>query len=464
VEEKDVVVIGGGPAGYVAAIRVMQLGGKAALIEEESLGGTCIKRGCIPTSVLVRGTEFLEMPGKARDYGITLKVEEVNLARMMARKDTVVKTVTGGLDLLVKGNGVEVLKGRGRLLSAREVELRQEGGACTKISARQVIIATGSRIRKPLFTGAEESITTDQALDLKEIPRSVLIVGDGTVAFTFAAIFNRLGTQVTVITGSSRILPGVDQEIVTLFLREMKKSKVIVHPRSSIQSVVGNREGQKAVTAVIDGKETTLTCHYVLMAEEREANVDGLGLDAAGVKEGASGIAVNSRMETSVPGVFAAGDATGGRLAHVAFAEGKVAAENALGKDVRMDYAAIPKCLNTIPEIASVGLTEEEAVGQGHSLQIGRFPFAANGMATILGERSGLVKIIADSRYGQTLGVHMIGPQASNLIPESVLAMKVEATPQEIGSAIHIHPSLSEALMEAAMAVTHESIHSLPSG
>lgn len=462
-EERDVVIIGGGPAGYVAAIRVMQLGGKATLIEEDTLGGTCIKRGCIPTAALLRGTEFIEMAAKARDYGVSLKVEVIDLAKMMARKDTVVKTVVGGLDLLVKGNGVEVIKGRGRLLSASEVEVSRDGGKTT-MRARRIILATGSSVKRPQFPGSGELTTTEQALEFKEAPRSMLILGEGTVAFSFAAIFNRLGTQVSVITPSPRILPEVDEEIVSIFSRELKKNKVLVHTQTRISSIADNGQGEKTVAVVIEGKESALTSQYVLLAEERGADINGLGIEAAGIMTGANGILVNTRMETNVPGIYAAGDVTGGRLAHVAFVEGRVAAENAVGKNVHMDYAAIPRCLNTIPEIASVGLTEAEAKVKGHSVQIGRFPLAANGKATIMGERTGMVKVVSESRYGQILGVHIVGPQASSLLPEVVLAMKLEATPKEIGSAVHIHPSLSEALMEAAMAVTRESIHSLSTG
>ena len=466
-QERDLLIIGGGPAGYVAAIRAAQLGAKATLIEENALGGTCLNRGCIPMRALVRGVEFIDLVKKARDYGFNYGEASVDLAKMMARKDTVVKTVVGGVGLLLKENGVQIVQGRARLLSPSEVEVQQQGGDSPKITARRIIIATGSRLKRLSIPGADGDgvITTDQALELKEVPRSMLIVGGGAIAFAFATIFSKLGTSVIVIEGSTQILPGVDREIVSLFERELKKDRIPVYTQVYIKAIADEGREDKAVAISIGGEETTLTSQCVLIAEEREANIDGLGLDRVGVKVSDGGITVNSGMETSVPGIFAAGDVTGGQmLAHVAFAQGRVAVENALGKQSEIDYTAVPRCINATPEIASVGLTEDEVLAQGYQIRIGRFPFAASGMATILGERTGMIKIISEAKYGQILGVHIIGPQASNLIPEAVLAMKLDATPQEISSAIHTHPTLSEALMEAAMAVTGESIHSLPSG
>ena len=459
-EQRDLVIIGGGPAGYVAAIRASQLGGKVTLIEPDALGGTCLNRGCIPTRALVRGVEFLDLPAKAKGYGVNLGVAEVDFSKMMARKDTVVRTVVGGVELLMRENGVEVLRGKGGLLSSSEVAVQLEDGTGRQMKAPRIIIATGASSQRPPIPGKQDIITTDQALELKEIPHSMLIVGGGVIGFAFATIFSKLGTSVTVIEGSAQILPGVDREIVSLFERELRKQKIQLHTGAHIREIGNGEGGESNIMLSIKGEEATLTAQYVLLAGERVANVDGLGLDRVGVSLSDGAIVVNGRMQTSVPGIFAAGDVTGEpMLAHLAFAEGKVAAENAMEKGSELDYTAVPRCLNTTPEIASVGLTEDEALAQGYQMRIGRFPFAANGMATILGDRAGTVKIITDAKYGQLLGVHIIGPHATDLISEATLAMNLDATPREISSTIHAHPTLSEALMEAALDVTGDTLH-----
>ena len=460
VEQRDLVIIGGGPAGYVAAIRARQLGCRVALIEKDTLGGTCLNRGCIPTRALVRGTEFLDLPRKAKDYGVNFGTAEVDFSKMIARKNTVVKTVVGGLEMLVKGNGVEVLRGKGELLSPSEVEVLLEDGTSNRIAAPKIIIATGASSKKPGVTGSENIITTEQALGLEEIPRSLLILGGGAIGFAFATIFSKLGTSVTVAEESARILPGVDGEIISLLEKELKKAKIQVYTEASIKEIGAGNGDESNVVLSIKGEETNLTAQYVLSAEEREPNTEGLGLDKVGITMSEGNIKVNSRMETNVPSILAAGDITGEpRLAHVALTEGRIAAENALGKESEIDYAAVPRCINTTPEIASVGLTEEEALAEGYQLKIGHFPFGANGMATILGERTGTIKVITDEKYGQILGVHIIGPHASDLIPEATLAMKLDSTPYEIGSTIHAHPTLSEAMMEAALDVTGDTLH-----
>jgi len=459
-EQRDLIIIGGGPAGYVAAIRARQLGARVALIEKVAMGGTCLNHGCIPVRALTRGTEFIDLPKKAKDYGVDYGDVSVDFSKMMSRKDTVVKTVVGGVELLMRANEIEVLKGMGKLLSSSEVEVLQEDGTTSQISAPRVIIATGAGLQKPDIPGAERIITTEEALKFTEVPRSLLIVGGGSVGFAFATIFSKLGTSVTVIERSSQILPGIDREIVSLLERELRKEKIPVLTDARIEEVRDGEDEDNSIVLSVDEEELTLTAQYVLAAEGWEANIEGLGLDTAGVKLGDGGIEVNSRMETGVNGIFMAGDVSGEpMLAHVAFAEGRVAAENALGKQSEIDYSVVPRCINTTPEIASVGLTEDEAVAQGYQIKIGRFPFAANGVATILAERSGTVKIISEEKYGQILGVHIIGPRATDLIAEVALAMKLDATPAEISSTIHTHPSLSEALMEAALDVTDTALH-----
>lgn len=456
-EQRDCVIIGGGPAGYVGAIRAAQLGGKVTLIEEGALGGTCLNRGCIPTRALARGVEFVDLARKAKDYGVTFGAAEVDFAKMVARKDMVVKTIVGGVQLLMQANGIEVLTGRGRFLSPQEVEADLADGTKRQLTTKAAIIATGCRWEVPAVPGAEAIITPEQALNFKEIPSSLLILGDGDIAFTYATIFAKLGAAVTVAAGSAQILPGVDRELVGILEKELKKDKIRVLTEAALTSVAA---GQAVVTA--KGEKTDVPAQYVLLADSRTANVEGLGLEKIGVRLEDGRIAVNGKMETGVPGVFAAGDVTGGYLlAHVAVAEGKTAAENAMGQESEMSYTAVPRCIGTNPEIASVGLTEADAKVEGNELRVGRFSFGANGMATIMGERQGMVKMIAEAKYGQILGVHVIGPQAANLIPEAVLAMKLDATPFEIGTSIHAHPTLPEAMMEVALDVRGETLHSI---
>jgi dihydrolipoamide dehydrogenase len=462
-EERDVLIVGGGPAGYVAAIRVSQLGGKATLIENNSIGGTCLNRGCIPTKALVRGVEFIDLARSAKDYGVSYKEAEIDFSKMMARKDIIVRTIVSGVKLLLDGNGVEVINGTGKFLSSSQLEVQPGDETKKEITARRIIIATGSRCKKISIPGGkgEKVINTTEALELKEIPKSMLIIGGGFIGIAFATIFSRLGTSITVVEQSPQILAEIDSAIVSILEKELKKTKIQVYTEAQVKTIGAGEQGEKNIAVTVKGEETNLTAEYILTASEREANTDGLGLDKAGVKlNDKGGITANKRMETNVPTILAAGDVTMEHMwTHVAYAEGIIAAENAMGKSSEIDYTVIPYCANTFPEISGVGITENEATTHGYQVRVGRFPFAGNGMATILGQRTGIIKIITEEKYGQILGVHIIGPQASNLIPEAALAMKLDATPEDIGLTMHYHPTLSEALWEAARGVSGETIH-----
>lgn len=463
-DQRDVVIIGGGPAGYVAAIRVRQHGGTVALIERDAPGGTCLHRGCIPTRALIRGTEFTDMPRRAREYGVSLGAAEVDLGKMMSRKDTAIKTMAGGLRMLLEGNGVEVLKGDGRLLSPSRVRAGLEDGTISEFQAGKIIIATGARHGRPSVQGSELVSTTDDALALTDIPGSVLVLGAGPIGLAFANILSRLGAGVTVATEDRRILPVVDAEIVAVLDRELKRKKIRVCTGASLLRVTGSQDGEKTAQLETAEGEIAVNAELVLSADARRANLEGLGLEEAGVGLEDGRIRVGSGMETSVPGIYAAGDVTGEpMLAHVASAEGRVAADNAMGRPSRMDYTAVPHVVYTSPEIACAGLTEEEAARQGHDVRVGRFSLAANGMATILGERGGSVKIIAGAQYGQVLGMHVVGPSAAELVAGAGLAIGMEATPAELANAIFAHPSLAETLKEAALDVTGEALHASPS-
>jgi len=462
-ESKDLVIIGGGPAGYVAAIRARQLGGTVALIENEPLlGGTCLNRGCIPTRALIRGIKFMDMPKKAKDFGVTLGAAEVDFAKMMARKNSVVKTVTGGVKLLVEANGAEIINGKGKLISNSEVEILMSDGTTDRITAKKILISTGAWPGLPDIPGGDKAISTNDTMEWSEIPESMLITSGGSISIACATIFAKLGAKVTVVENSDRILADFDDELVAMLAKELKKQKIQVLTNATITEIQETGENEKTVSLDTGGEATTVTVQHVIVADNRQPSIEGIGLETVGVATNDQGIIVNSQMETNVPGIYAAGDVVGKPwLAHVAFMEGRVAAENAMGKTSEMSYTSVPRCINTIPEIASVGLTTEEAAEKGHQTQIGVFPMAANGMATSIAERTGAIKIISDKEYGQILGVHIMGPNASELIAEAALAMKMECTPAELANTIHTHPTISEAVMEAALDVAGETLHNL---
>jgi len=461
-EKRDVIIIGGGPAGYGAAIRVAQLGGMPMLIENDSLGGTCLNRGCIPMRALTQAVELLEAGKDAKDYGITYKGLSLDYTRMMSRKDTVVKTLVAGVKLLLAGNGVKVMEGRARIVSPSQVEIEQKDGAKKTIEARRIIIAAGSRCRKPSSgNGSSKILDSSQAFELAAIPPSLVIIGGGVVGVTFATIFSKLGSSVSLIEESPGILRDMDREAVAVIEKELKRAKVRVYTEARVPAMEEGENDTLSVTVETKGQVNTVSGHYVIMAEDRETDVDALGLRAIGVALNAkNGVVTGPTMETNIPGLFAAGDVTMDHMwTSVAYAEGITAANNAMGVNDEIDYSVIPYWVSSIPEAAGVGLTEDEAVAQGYSVRVGRFPFAANGMATIIGGRNGFVKVVTDERYFQILGIHIVGPRATDLIAEAALALKLEVTPEDIGKTLHPHPSLSEALWEAAKDVSGEAIH-----
>jgi dihydrolipoamide dehydrogenase len=452
-EDRDVVIIGGGPAGYTAAIRVTQLGGKATIIEKDTIGGMCLNHGCIPTVALARAVELLEMGKHAKDYGITYKDMEVDFGRMMSKKDTLVRTLVSGVKQILEAYGVEVIEGTGRLISPSLIEVHLKDGTKKQLKARKIIISTGSRYPKTSFSGGvEKVIDPTEALKLKEIPKSMVIVGGGFIGSALAAIFPRLGTKVSVVEESPRLLPQIDKEIVAILEKEFKDNSIQIYPNTRVMSIEAGKRDDLSVFIDHKGKEVTIEAQYVLISEGRQANIEGLGLQEVGVRlNEKGGIAVNQQMETNVPGIYAVGDVTVEYMwTSVAYFEGITAAENAMGQNSKIDYKAIPYWTHTIPEISSVGMTEEETLTKGYKVRVGRFPFAGNGMAAILGQRTGMVKVIKEEHYGEVLGVHMIGPRTADLIAEAALAMRVEGTPGEIAKTFHVHPSLSEALWEAA--------------
>jgi dihydrolipoamide dehydrogenase len=451
-EDREVVIIGGGPAGYTAAIRVKQLGGKATLIENNMIGGLCLNDGCIPMVSLGRAVELLEMGKSAKDYGIVYKDIDVDFRKMMARKDMVVKTLVSGVKQTLEAYGIEIMEGIGKIISLSQIEVHLKEGTKKILKPQKIIISTGSRYPKFSFPGGGKAIDSLEALKLREIPRSMAIVGGGFIGSALATIFSRLGTKVCVIEESTRLLPQWDREIVNILEKEFKDHGIQIYSKSHVKSIAASRKDDRNLLIDCKGEEITLEGQWVVMTEGREASIEGLGLNAVGIslnKKG--GIAVNQQMETNLPGVYAAGDVT---MEHMwtpaAYFEAITAAENVMGKHSKIDYKTIPKWTYTIPEISSVGMTEEEAIEAGKSVKVGRAPFAGNGMAAILGQRTGMVKVIKEEGYGEVLGIHMIGPRTTDLIAEATLAMRVEGTPDEIAKTFHIHPSLSEVLWEAS--------------
>jgi len=451
----DLLVIGGGPAGYHAAIRASQLRGKVCLVEkEERLGGVCLNRGCIPTKALVKGTEVLYSIKRARDFGIEGDNFKLNFSSLTKRKEAVVKTLTQGLSNLFKSYKIELIKGFGKIVAPQKVEV--EGRI---IEAKNILIATGSRPLSfpPFILDGERVITTKEALSLNEVPESMVIVGGGVNGCEFAHIFNSLGCKMSIVEMMENILPGEDTEIATYLARLLNKEGTALYLGRKVEEVK-LREGN-VWCKLSSGEE--ISGEKLLVCVGRKPNIEDIGLDKIGIKIKKGRIWTNEKMQTNIPSIYAAGDVVDApMLAHVAFKEGIIAAENALGGNSLMDYAVIPSCVFTHPEVASVGLTEKEARERyNNKVKIGRFPFMANGKALCEGEEAGFIKIVARSKNEKILGVHIIGSHASELISEGALAISFKATLKNISGIIHPHPTLSEVLMEAASDGRSEAIH-----
>lgn len=448
----DVLVVGAGPGGYVAALRASQLGGRVGLVEEGEIGGVCLNVGCIPSKALLRSAEVYETIQDAREFGIRVEgTVQPDWAAIQKRKDQAVKRLTTGVSVLLKNAGVTVHQGRGRLVAPDAVSV--SGTSEERLKAARVIVATGARpVRLPLpgfdLPGVLDSTG---ALSLEELPQSMLIVGGGVIGTEFANIFAALGVRVTVVEMLDRVLPMMEPEISTEIARALRRKRVKTHVESRATGIT-SVDGMLRVSLSTPDGEEALDVEKVLVSVGRRANVEGIGLEEIGVQVD-RGIVVNERMETSVEGVYAVGDVTGKWwLAHVASKEGVVAAENAMGHPSKMDYKTVPACVFTQPEVASVGLTEVQAQNAGYDVVVGRFPFLANGKAVTYGERSGFVKVVSEAKHGEVLGLHVVGPHASDLILEGGLALAMEATLDEIDAAIVAHPTLGEAIAEAALA------------
>lgn len=451
-EKYDVLVIGAGPGGYTAALRAAQLEARVAVIEDRFIGGVCLNIGCIPSKALLRSAEVYETINNARDYGILVEVQaQVDWPAVQKRKQQVVDRLTRGVAGMLKTAGVTVFTGRGSFVDAHTVEVKGDQGA-QRVEAEHAIIATGSRpVRLPLpgfdLPGV---IDSTGALELDTLPKRLLVVGGGVIGCELATLFSSLGVEVTIVEMLDRLLPMMDEDMGEEITRALRRRKVKYYVSSRATSLEQEGDGLRVAVSTPKGDQT-FAVDKVLISVGRRPNVEDIGLETVGVKVD-RGIVVNERMETTVPGVYAIGDATGKWwLAHVSAKEGVVAAENACGHESRMDYRTVPSCVFTHPEAASVGLSETQAREQGYDVLVGRFPFQANGRALTYGEREGFVKVISESKYNQVLGVHIVGPHASDLILEGGLACSMEATLEEIEATIHAHPTFGEAIQEAAL-------------
>ena len=456
----DVVVIGAGPGGYVAAIRAAQLGLSTAVIEDDNVGGVCLNWGCIPSKSLLRNAEVLELVKNAGEYGISVGDVTFDYGLAIDRSRQVVRRLTGGVGSLLRKNGVEHISGRGILQSANTIAI---DGADRAISADNIMVATGARARHipGIPVDGETVLTSREAIVLREVPERVVIVGGGAIGVEFADIYHSYGAEVMIIEMLPRLVPLEDEEISQQLERVFRRRGIGFKTGAMVGGVAVS-EGTAAVTVTdADGSVSEIECDKVLVAIGVQGNTEDIGLEVAGVNTERGYITVDDEMRTNVPGVFAIGDVTGKLpLAHVASAQGVIAAEVIAGMNpMPLDYSLMPRATYCRPQIASFGLTEQQAIDAGYSFKVGRFPMAASGKALAMGEPNGMVKLVVDSEVGELLGAHIIGPEATELLGEVGLSRLLEGTTTELGWLVHPHPTISETIKEAALAVEGEAIH-----
>jgi dihydrolipoamide dehydrogenase len=459
----DAVVIGGGPGGYVAAIRAAQLGLKVALVEREHLGGVCLNWGCIPTKSLLRNAEVISLLGQGKEFGFSIDGFEADYGAAVDRSRKVSQRLVKGIGVLMRKNQVEVIEGTGVLKSANEVKVTSTDGGTRTLRTRNVILATGGRAQAipGIVPDGAGVLTYREAIVLRELPESVVIVGAGPIGMEFAHIWHTYGAKVTVVEMLPRVLPLEDEQVSTVVERAFKRRKVKLLTLTRVEGIETTEDGVNLFVSSEKDGEQTLAAERVLIAIGVQPNSEELGLEQVGVKVEQGHVAIDDQMRTNVPGVYAIGDLTGKlALAHVASVQGIIAAETIAGEEPQhLDYEMMPRCTYCQPQVASFGLTAAQATERGHEVKVGHFPFLASGKALGLGERDGFVKIVADETSGEILGAHLVGPEVTELLPELVLARTWELTPEEIARAVHAHPTLSEAIMEAAHGVFGKAIH-----
>lgn len=455
----DVVVVGAGPGGYVAAIRAGQLGMKTAIVERETLGGVCLNWGCIPSKALLKNAEVLSYFHRAKDFGLSFDNFHADYSVAIERSRRVVGRNTQGVAFLLRKNQVEHIEGTGTLRGDGVVEVAPDG---RMITGRNIIIATGARPRSipPLPVDDDKVITSREAIVLSELPSSIVIVGGGAIGAEFAYLYNMYGVDVTVVELLPRLLPNEDEDISPLLEKAFDRQGIKVLTGSGVTGIE-SRHGGLTVKVEKDGQEQALECDKVLVAIGVQPNVEDLGLESLGIETLNSGVQVNESMATNVAGIYAVGDVTGKvLLAHVASAQGVTAVEHIAGLEPQaLDYPLMPRATYCQPQVASFGLTEAQARESGHQVEVGTFNVQANGKALAMGETEGLVKLVVDSRYGELLGGHMIGPEVTELLGELAMTRLLEGTTLELGWAVHPHPSISEMLKEAALSAQGRAIH-----
>lgn len=463
---KRVVVIGGGTGGYVAALRAAQLGASVVLVEKNALGGTCLNRGCIPTKVLLHTAELASAIREGEAAGLFVKDARVDWGVLMRHKEEIVARLVEGVGFLLGANGVEVVRGSAVFRSPGEIAVTQEDGTVRPLQADAFIVATGSVPALPPVPGFDLPgiLTSDEALRLEALPKSILLVGGGVIGIEFASVFSALGVAVTVVEMLPEILPNLDVELVG-YLRQILEARGIRFlTAATVKSVRASGTGYATAVAAA-GAEEEIATEKVFVCTGRRPFTQGLGLEEIGVRTDRGRVAVDAQMRTSVPGIYAIGDcASPIMLAHVASAEGEVAAEALMGHRAAMDYRVVPSGVYTAPELAGVGRTEEELTRSGKAFTVGRFPMNSNAKALIAGMPDGMVKILSDKGTGEILGMHILGPRATDLIAEGALAMRSELTVDEIVATIHAHPTLGETVKEASLDVLDRALHLPPKG
>ncbi len=455
----DLVVIGAGPGGYVAAIKAAQMGAKVAVVEKQKVGGVCLNWGCIPTKALLKSAKVYKQFMNSEEYGITLLDKsqvKVDWKNVVKRKDSVVTKLTGGVKVLLDKNGVDTYLGTASITNKNTIVVNDN-----ILNTKNIIIATGASPFIPPIQGVKEAMekgivmTSKEILSLEKIPNKLVIIGGGVIGIEFATVFSTFGTEITILERMEKVLVNVDDDVRAEYLKLLKKNKINIITEANVVGVKDH-----VVTYEYQGKQVTAEGDIILMSVGMKPNTSGF--ENLGINISRQGIEVNDYMQTNIPNIYAIGDVTGKiMLAHVASAQGIVAVSNIMGKKEKMDYTKVPACIYGMPEIAMVGMTEAEAKKSGIDYKVGRFPIAANGKSLADGETDGFIKVIADKKYGELLGVHILAANATELISQSVTTMELEGTVFELAHAIHPHPTLSEIVMEAAHAVIDKPIHSL---
>ena len=458
----DVIVLGSGPGGYVTAIRASQLGFKTAIVEKENLGGVCLNWGCIPTKALIKSAQVFEYLQHAEDYGLKAAGVDKDFDAVVKRSRNVAGTMSKGVQFLLKKNKIEVINGHGKVLTGKKIAVTDANGKAVEYTANNIIIATGARSRElpSLPQDGKKIIGYRQAMTLDKQPEKLIVVGSGAIGIEFAYFYNAMGTDVTVVEYLPNIVPVEDKDISIQLEKSFKKAGVKVMTSSEVTKV--DTTGKGVIVSVKTAKgEEILEADMVLSAVGIKTNIENIGLEDVGIATDRDKVLVNDFYQTNIPGYYAIGDITAGpALAHVASAEGILCVEKLAGMEVHpLDYGNIPGCTYSSPEIASVGLTEQQAIDKGLDIKVGKFPFTASGKAVASGTPEGFVKVIFDAKYGEWLGCHMIGAGVTDMIAEAVVARKLETTAHEILKTIHPHPTMSEAVMEAVAAAYDEVIH-----